>query len=472
VNHYIGKFEELRATSLAMSASKLDTTVLLETSAFRDHAMKGQLDRRHLRSLTMLSLILAGEAVFILPYHPGRYFKTRILSTFGIDEFQFGQLGAVYGAVAMACYLLGGPLADRFSPRKLMSVSLVATGLGGLYMSTIPSFGGLYVLFAFWGATTILAFWAPLIRATRQWGGEQGQGRAFGILDGGRGLASALLATIAVHAVGMMVGGSDPASDAAAIRTVLISYGTCCFAAAACVWFFVPDPKPVASRTADERRTDRALALRRLAFVVRSPAVWLQTVVIIAAYSTFRMFDNYGLYSEDAFGLTPDDSEDLIAYLSYMRVAAALAAGWIADRFLKVAPSIQLCFGLLIAAYAVFLFVPPIHGVVWLLIANMAVSCAAFYGLRGIYFALLEESGTPRELTGTAVGVICFVGFTPDIFMPLLTGWLIREARASGNVLAGYDQIFWFLIVLSLIGLLAAAALRRLALQRRKGETP
>ena len=69
------------------------------------------------------------------------------------------------------------------------------------------------------------------------------------------------------------------------------------------------------------------------------------------------------------------------------------------------------------------------------MIANMVVSCAAFFALRGIYFALLEESGTPRELTGTAVGVICFVGFTPEIFMPLVTGWLIREARSSGNVL-------------------------------------
>ena len=437
--------------------------------------MKGQLERRHLRSLTMLSLILAGEAAFILPYHPGRYFKQRILSAFALDEFQFGQLGGVYGAVAMACYLLGGPLADRFSPRKLISFSLVATGLGGLYMSTIPSFAGLYVLFAFWGATTILAFWAPLIRATRQWGGELEQGQAFGILDGGRGLASALLATVAVHVVGMMVGESDsvdPVRDRIAMQTILSSYGICCFVAAACVWFFVPDPSPVAACTAADRRTDRALALDRLARVLRSPAVWLQAVVIIAAYSTFRMFDNYGLYSEDAFGLTTKESERLIANLSYVRVGAALVAGWVADRFLKVSPSIQLFFGLLIVAYAVFLFVPPSQGLVWLMIANMAISCAAFYGLRGIYFALLEESGTPRELTGTAVGVICFIGFTPDVFMPVLTGWLIREARASGDVLVGYSQIFWFLIGLSLVGLLAAEALRRLTSHKRSAENP
>ena len=435
--------------------------------------MKGQLDRRYHRSLTMLSLVLAGEAVFIPPFHPGRYFKSSLLSTFSIDEFQLGQLGAVYGVVAMACYFLGGPLADRFSPRKLVPASLLATGLGGLYMSTIPSFTGLYVVFGFFGASTILAFWAPLIRATREWGGKDEQGRAFGILDSGRGLATAVLAAIAAYAFGMMVGGNalgDPAREATAMRMLLCSYAGCCFFAAVCVWFFVPDPKPVACRTADDGQTDWMGTLRCLMLLLRSPAVWLQAVVIIAAYSTFKMFDYYGLYSEDAYGLTRTESAKVVAYLSFLRVGAALAAGWVADRLLGVSPSIQLCFGLLIAAYAMFLFVPPNHDLVWFMIANMVVSCVAFFALRGIYFALLEESGIPKELTGTAVGIICFVGFTPEIFMPLVTGWLIRDARSSGNVLTGYDQIFWILIVLSLLGLLAAAALRWLDSQRRSGE--
>ncbi len=184
------------------------------------------------------------------------------------------------------------------------------------------------------------------------------------------------------------------------------------------------------------------------------------------------LFDYNGLYCEDAYGLTQTESAKVIAYLSFLRVGAALAAGWVADRYLGVSLSIQLCFGLLIATYAMFLFVPPDRQLVWFAIANMAVSCVAFFALRGIYFALLEESGTPRELTGTAVGIICFVGFTPEIFMPLVTGWLIRDARSNGNVLAGYNQLFWILIALSLAGLLAAGALRWLASQRRSGEGP
>jgi MFS transporter, GlpU family, inner membrane protein len=426
-------------------------------------AMKNRMPDSCRRALTMVSLILAGEAVFLPAFHLGRYFKSSLLTTFSIDEFQLGQLGAIYGVCATACYFLGGPLADRWSPRKLLSVSLVVTALGSLYMATVPSFGGLCILFGFWGVSTILVFWAPLIRATRESAGGDGQGSAFGVLDGGRGLASAVIASIAAYAFAVMVGGdavNNPVREAAAVQKLVYLYGGNCLLAAVCVWLFVPEPQPVAASAEDQGQKKTTGSLRHLALVLRSPAIWLQAVVIIAAYSAFKMIDNYGLYSEDAYGLTPSASAKLIAYISFVRVGAALAAGWIADRLLGVRVTIQVCFGFLIASYVAFLFVTPSPGLMWLMITNMVVSCVGFFALRGIYFALLEESGTPRELTGTAVGVISFVGFTPEIFMGPLTGWLIREARAQGDVLAGYHQIFWILLALSVCGVFAALTLR------------
>ena len=43
----------------------------------------------------MLSLILAGETIFLPAFHLGRYFKSSLLTTYGIDEFQLGRLGAL-----------------------------------------------------------------------------------------------------------------------------------------------------------------------------------------------------------------------------------------------------------------------------------------------------------------------------------------------------------------------------------------
>lgn len=415
------------------------------------------------RALTMFSLILAGETIFLPAFHLGRYFKSSLLTTFDIDEFQLGELGAVYGVCATLCYFLGGPIADRWQPRLLMVISLIATGMGSLYMATIPGLAGLCLLFGFWGVTTILAFWAPLIRVTRELAGEHGQGRAFGILDGGRGLASAVIASAAAYAFSMMVSGDasiSPVAERVAVQQLVLSYGVFCVLAAVCVWLFVPTVNRCTVVETVRQAPPEASLLRRLGAVLRSPAIWLQAAVIIAAYSAFKMIDNYGLYAQDAYGLSRSDSAKLIANISYARVGAALVAGWIADRWLGVRATIQVGFACLLLAYGLFLFIAPKPDLVWLLTVNMLISCIGFFALRGIYFALLEDSGIPHHLTGTAVGVISFVGYTPEIYMGPLTGWLIREARSSGNVLDGYHQIFSILAVLCCGGVAAAFALR------------
>ncbi len=406
---------------------------------------------------------MAGETIFLPAFHLGRYFKSSLLKTYGIDEFQLGQLGALYGSLAMFCYLLGGPLADRFSPRKMLSASLVITALGSVYMATVPNFEGMKWLYAFWGISTILGFWAPLIRATREWAGEDEQGRAFGILDGGRGLASALIAWIATHVFATIVGGQaepNPERSAFAIHVLVYSYAGYCLLSAACIWMFVPDSDPSEHRVDKELSSPELPLGKRILKVLQSPAIWLQSVIIIAAYSAFKMFDNYGLYAEDAYGMSQTSSAKLIAYVSFLRAGAALSAGFVADRWLGTRPTIQLCFAILLGTYGFFLFISPQPSIVWWMVGSMALSCIAFFSLRGIYFALLEDTGIPRHLTGTAVGVISFVGFTPEIYMGPMTGWLIREAREGGDVLLGYQQVFWIMAGLCLCGMLATLTLR------------
>ena len=96
---------------------------------------------------------------------------------------------------------------------------------------------------------------------------------------------------------------------------------------------------------------------------------------------------------------------------------------------------------------------------IWLIWVNVLASCTGIFALRGIYFALLEESGIPKDMTGTAVGVVSFIGYTPEIFMPLLGGWLID--RWSGGA-TGYNVLFLFLCGVSVVGIAAAWTLRKI----------
>ena len=192
------------------------------------------------RAAVLFALICAGEAVFLLPFVLARVFRPTFLDVFGVTNLQLGTAFSAYGVVAMVAYFAGGPLADRYSARRLMAVALFATGAGGAYLATVPSPAGLNVLWGIWGATTILLFWAAMLRATREWGGTRSQGRAYGLLDGGRGLLAAVIASVTVVVFAAFL-PSDAASataeeQAAAFRIVIWVFTGMTLAIAALLW--------------------------------------------------------------------------------------------------------------------------------------------------------------------------------------------------------------------------------------------
>jgi nitrate/nitrite transporter NarK len=406
------------------------------------------------RIATMLCLILAGEAIFTLPFHVSRFFGVTFLRVFGFSEPQLGYLISAYGLVAMVAYGLGGPLADRFSPRKLLALSLVATGLGGFYMASIPGFVGMCVLFGFWGGSTILTFWAPLIRATREWGLHDEQGRAFGFLEGGRGLLAATLATVTVVVFRSFLPDPeaiDESQRTAALLTVIYTYSVTCFVAAVFVWLLVPDTaRRSPSRSKDARKD-------RIAQTVKMPAVWLLAVVIVCAYCSYKAFVLFPLYAEAAYGWSEKDTPILNALGAWLRPVAAVAAGLIADR-VSASRAGVFCFALLIVTYICFAVAQPGAGTVWILWTNVIVVTTAACALRAVYYAILEETSIPRDVTGSAVGVVAFIGYTPEVFFGPLAFGIVAASPGA----AGYQHVFGLLAAIAAVGLAATIVIRRI----------
>ena len=107
---------------------------------------------------TLFALIVSGEMIFSLPFHLTRYFRPSILEVFSITNTDLGDAFAIYGITATLSYFPGGILADRFSIRILMTGSLIATSLGGIYLLYIPNSFELSLLYGYWGITSILFF--------------------------------------------------------------------------------------------------------------------------------------------------------------------------------------------------------------------------------------------------------------------------------------------------------------------------
>jgi nitrate/nitrite transporter NarK len=400
------------------------------------------------RFLLMLTLVLAGEIAFLLPFNLTRFFRPSLLEAFNITNTQLGDVFAVYGVLAMIAYFPGGALADRFSARSLLTISLLTTGMGGLYMATYPDLLGLAVLFGYWGITTILLFWAALIRATREWGGDDAQGRAFGILEGGRGVAAALLATAGVALFAMympddvMSVSNEGRRDA--LRQVILLYSGATMLTGVLTWLVIPAARHVGD-------TGRSIFIGAAA-VLNRPLVWAQAAVIICAYCGYKGLDNYSLYAVQVLGMNEVDGAKLATIGVYVRPIAAVAAGLLADRW-SAARTLRLAFALSLVSYIVLALVSPNGGALFVIYGNLFVSFSAVYALRGVYFALLQENHVPPYLTGAVAGTVSFVGYTPEIFFGPITGRILDANPGA----VGFQHYFLFLTAVSAIGIVVVS---------------
>jgi len=401
------------------------------------------------RTIPILALIVAGEAVFFLPFVLPRVFRPTLLDVFHLTNLELGIAFSVYGVVAMLAYFPGGPLADWFSARKLMASALLATSIGGLVMASIPSLAALKVLYGFWGVTTILLFWAPLIRATRAWGGATLPGRAFGILDGGRGLVAAAIGSGAVALFAFFmpdeVQSATPDQRANAFRQVIFLFSGITFAAAVFVWFALP------RRSQSSHELQHKFESKGVGRVLRMPTVWLQAVVVVCAYVGYKGLDDVSLYAHDVLDFDEVQAARVGTLSMWVRPFAAIGAGLLADRFgvARMTMLSLLVFGIGSAVIAADAFRP---GMTVFFFSILISTSAAVFALRGLYYAMMEEGRVPFGDTGSAVGIVSVVGYTPDIFMGPLMGFLLD--RWPGEL--GHRYVFAVLAFSAMVGLVAS----------------
>ncbi len=396
------------------------------------------------RWLVMACLCLSGGFIYLIPFLREVYYIP-LQEALGITNTQLGVLMSVFGATALITYFPGGWLADRFSARKLITLSMVATGVTGLYFATFPSYPISVALHAFWGVTCSLTFWSAMIKATRNWAPPEQQGRAFGILESGRGIAEVVGST-ALLAVFALLGSGE-----FALSWVVIGFSAINIAIGVMAWYSLEETGREGLDPVEKR-----IGLQQIVTVLKLPAVWLISIVIMAAYSAYWGSYYFTPYATDVFLMSVVFGGAIGVGKMWVKPLAALGAGFLADRA-GISKTVVWCFAVVIVSFGVFIFAPGNSNLVALLIVNTAIASVAIFALRGIYYALLEEGAIPLAVTGTAAGVVSVFGYTPDVFMPLVGGALLD--RYPGRV--GYNYLFLVIVILSVLGLLSALAIYR-----------
>jgi MFS family permease len=391
-------------------------------------------------------IILAGESVFILPFVLARVFRPTVLEAFELTNLELGLCFSIYGIVAMVSYPFGGPLADRFPPRKLLAAALWMTALGGFVYAMFPSFETLQVLYGYWGFTTIFLFWAPMIKATRIWGGTSSQGKAFGFLDGGRGLVGALFGTLGVLIFSLFVVGEVAelrAEDTReAFKQVILASSGIVILVGVLVWFFLRLDKETEKNVILERITTS-----QIKEVLRLPSVRLLMIIIMCGYVGYKITDVFSQYANDVMLYDKVESAQVGTFLLYIRPIVGVLIGILADRS-RITLMLLLSFIISFFGALLFAFGLVTESLSLLFFVSIFITAAGVYGVRSLYFAVMERGQIPLVLTGTAVGLISLIGYTPDIFAGPSYGYLLDNSHG----IEGHQHVFWMLATFSFIG--------------------
>lgn len=403
--------------------------------------------------LTLIIVALAGGLITKLPYLRETYMEPLQAAT-GATKTQLGLLMSAYGIVNFICYFPGGILADKFSSKKLIMLSCFGTAAAGLWYWTMPGFGALVVIHAIFAVTTVFTFWAAMVKSINNLGGPQEQGRLFGMLEGGRGLIGTLAAFGSVAVFGMA------ADDIGGMKNAILYYSVLLIIAGVLAAIFMKDNKPVVST--EEKKNP--LNVKDVMAVVKMPMVWLCGVLGVCNYSALIFHGYITGYLSEAFGLSATMVANLSVVRTYfMMMVGAFVAGIISDKVGSRIKFIQWAF-LGMAVFATLYVVIPTNGAaaIPMIVANFVCYGLCLYSIKALYFSTIDEVLVPKNLAGTASGIISLVTYSVEIFLYTVSGNMVDKYIGTATPFQGYIHCFIAMSVLSVIGFIVGFILLRM----------
>ena len=387
--------------------------------------------------------MLAAESIYILPYVLARVFRPTFLDVFNLTNLELGGLFSTYGIVAFFSYLYGGVLADRYSPRKLLSISLIFTSLGGLIMMTYPSYLIMQLLFAYWGFTTVFIFWAPMLKATRAIGGVKMQGKTFSFLDGGRGIVASSIGLIGVLIFSILI-TEDVSSLTLSEKQEVFKY---VIGASSLIVFIIGIV--VYTYLKIELKDDEKIGnIKSLLKLAKLKSVWLISFIILCAYMGYKITDVYSLYASEVMLFDEINAARVGALQQYLRPIVCISVAFFTDKngninniligfFVMMLGSILFASGLIKVSMNILFFI------------SLIIVATGTYAIRGLYFSILKDGKIPYILSGTAIGLISMVGYSPDIFATPLYGYLLDNYPG----IKGHQYVYLILFISSIVGI-------------------
>lgn len=391
--------------------------------------------------LTIIALGLAGGSIYFIPYVKYVFYDAQ-LAAMGINNTQSGLLLTMYTIGNMVLYIPGGYLADKVSTKKALIISLVATSVLTWVYAFSLNFVVSMIIWLGLSFSTAFVFWSALMKAVRIVGTEEEQGFMYGLYYACNGIAAALTSFISLYAYN--TAGEDIKSGF--VRGVNAS-GVVVLIAAICLVFLM---KEDAGKVTTESDDDK-ISLPMVGKVLKSPVVWILSIVILCGYGLKSSVSYFNPYLTEVVGVSAVNSGIFSIINNYLLLLLAPVGGILADKVFK-----STCKWLSVS----FVILAVLFGGVLLIPSDISPMVASIYTLLpgavtmmmyGVVFSSVSEAGISRTMTGTVIGISSIIGYIPDSIYSVIFGkWLDNKGAA------GYTNIFIFLVTSGIVGAVLA----------------
>jgi MFS family permease len=363
-----------------------------------------------------------------LPYLSSTFY-TQFLDAFKLSNKQVGVLMTMFSLTATPGYLFGGMLADRFSPKKLIILSLLLTAALGFIVSFVNGYTILMVCYFGFGISTTFIHWSAFLKLIRAQAGPDDQGRTFGFFE----LCYAIVGAITSYGLLALLG------KLSSFRLVTSIYAGILVIVAIIIVFVLKD--------VDVVEKDNTFSFKLAGKALANPVTWLNGFIVMGLFILITGTSYLNPYLSGVFGTSVGFSTSFsIANRCIVRILLVSLGGMLLDRW-KTPKFLILCCAAMAVSIVAMMLIPQSHSamvggiiIAFFIIGFLSISRSGLY-------TPIPEAGIPMEITGTAMGICSAVGYSTDLWLYTLCGkWL----DTYGN--AGYRYILMlFLAGLALV---------------------
>lgn len=378
-----------------------------------------KIEKKKLSIIVLLAFGIVGSYGF--PYMKGTFYNI-MKEALNLTDRQLGNVWSVFGIIGMISYILGGYVADRFSLKKIIIIALISSAMLHIWMSFVPTYPVVLGISALMGISAIFAFFPSSSKILSCLGDANSSGSIFGIYYALEGLGGMIVNFIGSRFY--VITDNEIQTFVVIVRlyaflNVVAAYG-------------------IYKKFSDEvvlGEEQTSISLKVLGEVLRKKQVWRIALLILSNFVLYCSLTYITPYLTEVY----DMPQNQVIFWGIIRVnILALLAGIIFGKIVdyeqvamkvikKVMPVQSICLGMLIFNHVY------LKNIIIALILLMAFAFLAT-GVKVISLVLVSEAEFSVTIIGTVIGVVSFVGFSPDAFLYPLAGWLQERYMSQSYI--------------------------------------